>query len=227
MDTYAQQVTSIGASQIDDQLVRITYDLLEELPGQIFTVYLFSSANNYELPLLYVNGDVGEGILPGKNKSIDWDISQELVAFDGDLTFEVRALLTFSPLKVSYPTEGSIRRGTPQSITWLGSNSSEYVDVELFRDDRKVSTIVRTQNDGEYLWNIPIDTKPGQGYTVKISSTSSTQFDQGGYFSINRKIPLFVKFIPLAVAVPVVILLTESGGSSGPRVLPAPPDTPD
>ena len=222
----AQQVVNIEASQLDDQTVRVTYDLEGELPGQLFTVRLFSSANNFQLPLIFVSGDVGEEITAGKGKSIDWDIGQELVAFEGDLTFEVRALITFSPIEVTAPAQGAVRRGSTHTITWLGSNLSEYVDIELFRDDQKVSTVVRTQNDGSFAWTVPMDIKPGQGYTIKVSSTSSTQFDLGGYFSIRRKFPLVLKAVPVALIVPVIILITE-GGDSSPVILPGPPDTPD
>ena len=222
----AQQVANIEATQLDDQTVRVSYDLQGELPGQLFTVRLFSSANNFQLPLIFVTGDVGEEITAGNGKTIDWDISQELVAFEGDLTFEVRALITFSPIEVTAPAQGSMRRGTTHDISWLGSNLSEYVDIELFRDDKKVRTIARTQNDGSFSWTIPIDVKPGQGYTVKVSSTSSTQFDQGGYFSIRRKVPLVLKALPVALIVPAIVILTD-GGESRPEILPGPPDTPD
>ena len=223
---YGQQVANIEATQLDESTIRVNYDLEGELPGQLFTVRLFSSANNFQLPLIFVTGDVGQEITAGKGKSIDWDISQELVAFEGDLTFEVRALITFSPIDVTFPAQGAVRRGTTQGITWLGSNLSEYVDIELFRDDKKVRTIARTQNDGGYEWTIPLDVKAGQGYTVKVSSTSSTQFDQGDYFSIRRRVPLLLKAVPAALVVPAVILILDGGGS-GPEILPRPPDTPD
>jgi hypothetical protein len=223
---HGQQVNNIEATQLDENTIRVSYDLEGELPGQLFTVRLFSSANNFQLPLIFVSGDVGEEIAAGKGKSIDWDIAQELVAFEGDLTFEVRALITFSPIDVTFPDQGSIRRGTTQQITWLGSNLSEYVDIELFRDDKKVSTIARTQNDGSHAWTIPQDVKAGQGYTVKVSSTSSTQFDQGDYFSIRRRVPLLLKVVPAALIVPAVILILDDGGS-GPEILPRPPDKPD
>ena len=223
----AQQVVNIQASQLSDTVVRVTYDLQTELPGQLFDIQLFISANDFALPLIYVEGDVGPDIPGGRNRFIDWNVARELIAFDGDLVFEVRAKLTFSPVQVTNPVSGGVRRGTTQKITWLGSNPENYVDIELFRDDRKIRTISRTSNDGSYQWVVPMDAKPGQGYSIKISSTSSTQFHQGGYFSVKRKIPLAIKLIPLAVAAPLVIILTDDGGSSGPRILPAPPDNPD
>ncbi len=223
---YGQQVVNIEATQMDDQSIRVSYDLEGELPGQLYTVRLFSSANDFQLPLIFVTGDVGEGITAGKGKTINWDVSQELVAFDGALTFEVRALITFSPIEVTHPDQGSMRRGTANEITWLGTNLSEYVDIELFRDDKKVRTVARTQNDGAYSWTIPIDVKPGQGYTIKVSSTSSTQFNKGGYFSIRRRVPLMLKAVPVALLVPAIILILE-GGDSSPEILPGPPDTPD
>ena len=224
---FPQKVSNIQAKQLDDQIVRISYDLQAELSGQLFFVELYSSANDFKLPLLYVEGDVGEDIPGGTNRFIDWDISKELVSFEGDLVFEVRAELSFSPIRLTHPSGGAQRRGTELNISWLGSNPKEYVDIELFRNGSKIRTIARTPNDGKLDWEIPMDAAPGQGYSVKISSTSSTQFHQGESFAIKRKVPLLVKIIPLAAVIPVVIILTDDGGSSGPRILPAPPDQPD
>lgn len=223
----AQKVTNIRATQIESELVRISYDLQEEVPGQLFTVQLFSSANDFNLPLVYVQGEVGENIKAGIDKFIDWDISKELIAFDGDLTFEVRALLTFSPVKLSYPVKGSISRGKTHTITWEGNNPNEDVDIELFRDRKKIGTIAKTTNDGSFEWDVPVTLKPGRGYSLKISSTSSTQFDRGGKFNIRRRVPLLVKVVPLAAIVPAIIILSDGGGSTGPRILPTPPNNPD
>ncbi len=223
----AQQVTNIEARKLNDQIVRVTYDLIGELPGQLFTITLYSSVNDFKLPLQYVEGDVGEDVETGRNRFIDWDISKELVAFDGDLTFEVRAVLVFSPVKLNYPVSGSLRRGSTQTITWLGGSGDQFVDIELLRNDRKIRTIARTRSDGVHEWTVPPTLKPGPGYSIKVSSTSSTQSDRGGYFSIKRRVPLLVKLIPLAAIVPAAILLLDDDGTSGPRILPEPPDPPD
>jgi len=221
-----QQVTNINANQLDANIVRVAYDLEGEVPGQFFTVRLFNSTNQYGLPLEYVDGYVGERVEAGLNKFIDWDISKELVAYQGELTFEVRAELTFTPISVAFPEKNTITRGKQQIITWRGTNTGEQVDIQLYRDGRKLSTIANTINDGQYEWEVPYSAKPGKGYSVKINSTSSSQADTGTEFSIHRKIPLLVKLIPFVVITPIVINLTHEE-PPGPKILPSPPNTPN
>ena len=195
-NTWAQQVTNIHATQLNESTVRVAYDLEGEVPGQMFTVSLFNSTNNYDLPLEYVDGYVGEQIEAGVNMFIDWDISKELVAYEGELTFEVRAELTFTPIRVSFPETKKVSRGKQHLISWKGTNTNDRVDIQLYRNDKKVASITKTVNDGQYEWDVPYSAKPGKGYSVKISSTSSSQSSTGGEFSIQRKIPLFLKLIP-------------------------------
>ncbi len=221
-----QQVANITANQLDETIVRVAYDLNGEVPGQLFTVRLYSSTNQFSFPLEYVDGYVGEQVEAGINKFIDWDISKELVAYAGELTFEVRAELTFTPISVAFPEKNTITRGKQHIITWRGTNTGEHVDIQLYRDGRKISTISNTINDGQYEWAVPSSTKPGKGYSVKINSTSSSQTDTGTEFSIHRKIPLLLKLLPFAIITPIVITLTDEGPVE-PKVLPAPPNTPN
>jgi len=221
-----QEVANIKADLLDANIVRIGYDLKGAVPGQLFTVTILSSANQFKLPLEYVDGYVGERVEAGINKFIDWDISKELVAFQGELTFEIRAELTFTPINLTFPGKKSITRGKQHIITWSGTNTGENVDIQLFRGGRKISTIVNTINDGQYEWTIPFSEKPGKGYSVKIFSTSSSQTNTGSEFTIHRKIPLLVKLIPFAILTPIVINLTKEDPVV-PKILPAPPNTPN
>ena len=168
----AQQISNISASQLNETTVRVNYDLKGEVPGQLFKVDLFSSANQFSLPLEYVDGYVGEDVEAGINKFIDWDISKELVAFEGELVFEVRATLTFTPIMVAFPQNTKVARGKQHEISWQGTNTGENVDIQLYRNGSRVATIASTINDGFYEWDVPSSTKPGKGYSVRISSTS-------------------------------------------------------
>ena len=151
---------------------------------------------------------------------------KSLVAFEGELNFEVRAELTFTPISMVFPENTTLKRGKEHFITWKGTNSNENVDIQLLKDGRKIATIGHTLNDGQYEWEIPYSIKPGKGYSVKISSTSSSQSDTGSEFTIHRKVPLLVKLIPLAIITPVVIQLTEEEPVE-PVYLPSPPNTPN
>jgi hypothetical protein len=133
-----QQITNINASLMNESTVRVNYDLQGEVSGQLFRVYLYSSVDQYSLPLEYVDGYVGDDIEAGLNKFIDWDISKELVAFDGELAFEVRATLTFTPISVAFPDKTKIGRGKQHEISWNGTNARDNVDIQLFRNGAKV-----------------------------------------------------------------------------------------
>ena len=219
----AQQISNISASQLNETTVRVNYDLKGEVPGQLFKVDLFSSANQFSLPLEYVDGYVGEDVEAGINKFIDWDISKELVAFEGELVFEVRATLTFTPIMVAFPQNTKVARGKQHEISWQGTNTGENVDIQLYRNGSRVATIASTINDGFYEWDVPSSTKPGKGYSVRISSTSSSQSDTGEEFSIKRKIPMLLKLVPIAIITPVVINLLDEDPEP-PRLLPSPPN---
>jgi len=221
-----QQISNISASQLNDHTIRVNYDLQGEVPGQLYTVSLYCSTNQFTLPMEYVEGFVGENIQAGINNYIDWDLGKELVAFEGDLTFEVRAELTFTPIIMVFPERNGIKRGKQHLITWKGTNTNEQVDIQLLRDGREIGTIANTTNDGQYEWDVPDSAKPGKGYTVKVSSTSSSQTDTGEEFAIRRKIPLLAKLIPLVIITPVVIeLLEEDPVTTSP--LPLPPNAPN
>jgi hypothetical protein len=221
-----QQITNINASLMNESTVRVNYDLQGEVSGQLFRVYLYSSVDQYSLPLEYVDGYVGDDIEAGLNKFIDWDISKELVAFDGELAFEVRATLTFTPISVAFPDKTKIGRGKQHEISWNGTNARENVDIQLFRNGAKVQTIAHTINDGSYDWDVPYSIIPGKGYAIRISSTSSSESDTGNEFTIRRKVPLMFKLIPFVIITPVIIKLTEEEPSE-PKLLPKPPNTPD
>lgn len=226
LQVSGQEISNITASLLNEKTVRVSYDLEGEVPGQMFSVNLFSSTNQFNLPLEFVDGYVGENVEAGINRFIDWDIERELVAYEGELNFEVRAELTFTPISMVFPESSSITRGKQQLITWKGTNTRERVDIQLLREGRKVGTIANTVNDGQFEWEVPYSVKPGNGYTVKISSTSSSQTDTGSEFKVHRRIPLLVKIVPFVIVTPVVIKLAEEPDRP-PQFLPSPPSTPN
>lgn len=228
LGTYAtaQQISNISASLLNENTIRVNYKLEGEVPGQLYKVDLYCSTDNFNLPLEYVDGYVGENVEAGINNFIDWDLSKELVAFEGSLNFEVRAELTFTPISMIFPERAKLSRGKQHLITWKGTNTSENVDIQLLKEGKRVGTIASTRNDGQYEWEIPPSTRPGNGYAVKVSSTSSSQTDTGAEFTIRRKIPLLVKLIPIAILAPVVYELTQET-TQPPQPLPLPPFTPN
>jgi hypothetical protein len=93
----AQQITNIQAS-LDpfDRTVDITYDMnARQGKYDKYTVDLYFSQDGgrtFQGPLKYIDGDLGEGIRPGKGKIATWDCLEEYPSFDGkNVTFKLVA----------------------------------------------------------------------------------------------------------------------------------------
>jgi hypothetical protein len=194
---FAQKITNVRA-KADSSLVTIFYDLEGTAEGQLYRVGLYGSHNNYKTPLIFISGDAGPSLAPGTNRKIQWQ-AKELTSYEGEIVFEVRAILVFSPLKLNtFPV--NFRRGKIYAINWQGGLPTEKVKLELYRDSLKVSDIVSFPNGGKYDWFIPTDTKPGKNYRLRVQSEEKTDnFYVGTPFAIHRKIPLGLKIIPLAL----------------------------
>ena len=74
-------------------------------------------------------------------------------------------------LIVTAPNGGeNWRTGTSHDITW-NDNISAQVKIDLYKAGTFQSTIVSsTFSDGQYPWDIPIDTPPDTDYQIKITS---------------------------------------------------------
>src|ERR1700741_1121448 len=102
----AQQLTNLSARQAGGNDIEISYQLAGP-EGRAFAVALYSSHDNYAAPLKNVEGDVGlNRVIPGPKKVIHWHVMDELKSFNGDLAFEVRAVMLaplFSKISTSTP----------------------------------------------------------------------------------------------------------------------------
>jgi hypothetical protein len=216
----AQRVTNVRA-QAKGNIVIISYDLLGTISGQLFTVSVYSSHNGMVKPLTHVKGDLGENMKPGPNKVIEWGTKKELSNFDGDVTIEVRATLTYSPMRFTSPNRNSLhKRGKSYKVSWLGAIANENLQLELFNDTARVFEINRTPNKGSLEWAIPLNLDPGKNYKYKISSVDNpSNFAYSNTFIIKRKTPTWVKALPLTAVVAGVIYYIISSGSD-----PAPPE---
>jgi hypothetical protein len=229
--SMAQSVLNVRA-EAKGNLVYISYDLKESLPGQLFRVTVFSSHNNMQEPLQYVRGDVGEGVSAG-SRQIEWGAAKELSRFTGELTFKVQAVLTFSPFALQTPRETGIvyRRGRTYQFQWAGGLAGEQLKLELYRDSLPNAVITRTLNTGKYDWEIPVDVQPGDNYRLKVSSLDApNNYRFSPYFTIKRKIPTVLKIMPLGVVAATGVLLIPSrppGIPEDQRELPGNPGLPN
>ncbi len=200
----AQEVSNLRA-ETKGNLVIINYDLAGTMPGQLFEVRVFVLRDGRADSLLYVRGDVGKNVVPGRNKRMEWGAKKEIGVFDNTLAFKVEATLTFSPMVLKNPAKATVwRRGKGHDIAWAGGVENESLQLELWKDSTLSFIITRTANQGNYDWQVPVALAPGDDYKIRLASVAApTNFRFSEPFSVRRKIPLAAKFIPLGLAAAV------------------------
>jgi hypothetical protein len=223
-----QRITNVQAQMVGDY-VSIQYDLAGEIPGQVFEVALYSSHNDFTQPLKQVRGAVGPDITPGRQKAIEWGAQKELTRFTGEVSFEVRANLTYSPIAIQNPQiESVFRRGHAYKLQWKGGLAGEKLRLELIRDGFPNQVIDNVVNTGNYTWRVAEETPIAENYRLKITAQSNNVLNTktSDLFAIKRRIPLVAKFIPagiLAGAVGFWVVGQLGGPATEDPILP-PPD---
>lgn len=224
----AQRVTNVRA-QAKGNMVTITYDLQGTIIGQLYEVAVYSSHNEMAQPLVHVRGEVGKNLKPGTNKLIEWGSMKELGDYEGEIGLEVRATLTFSPIRFTSPKSNSVyKRGNSYKFNWLGALPNENLQLELYSDTARQYEINRTLNKGVYHWEIPLNATPGKMYRLKVSSVDKPDnFTFSNYFTIKRKTPTAWKVAPLGILSGAALYLILKGDKNtlppGEEDLPLPP----
>ncbi len=177
--------------------VVIHYDIEDDRIDRKFTLFLYSSADNYIQPLENVEGDVGVGIPVGGNKTITWHAKEELgETYQGAVALELKgniyipfiALDNFDDYKV-------LKRGKPYEVTWTGGRGDNVLLFELYEEDSKIKVFEERPNVGNTTIVIPKDVKPGH-YRFKISDSRNR--DEVVYtnpFVLRRQVPIALKIV--------------------------------
>ncbi len=195
--------------QKDEDKIIIVYDLVSIDPGSRVTVRVFSSIDDYKVPIS-ASGDIGS-VLPGPNKRIIWQVG-EIVANDYQgILFKFEGQ-TFAGWRIISPTERGMIRGKKNTIKWQGGFEGDQVTIQLLKPgSEEVQDLAQIKNTGTYVWDTPKDLKPGSGYVVRLTSNdNSTEYR----FSIKRKIPLAYYGIPVGVLAIVFVVVSGNSGNN-------------
>jgi hypothetical protein len=159
---------------------------------------------------------VGDGIVPGKSKTIEWNIAEELVTYRGQISFRLKGEVTATALSFQLPAANStIRTGKVAGIEWKGGNKTAQVKLELLQGGRVIRSIHEGSNSGKYAWSVPKDLEKGT-YNLRISAASENVVS--GPVVVKSPLPLWVKLSPVVVAgVVVVLILTKPTDPTGPQ----------
>jgi len=215
---HCQEVENIQV-QVKGHLIVVSFDLTSADPSIKYKIDLFSSHDDFQTPLTAVTGDVNEDIIPGSGKQIFWTPREELPGnFNQEIQFKIvsEAMvppIDIEPFIITQPLAGSnFKRGKKLELRWTGSNPGNEVKFELFRDGQKVTDLNQIQNQGFYTWQIPIKTKVGKGYSIKLTDASDPRVS--GFseeFTLKHKLPTVVKLIPI-LAIGIVVTVMTTGG---------------
>ena len=217
-----QNLTDLSAIQQGNEVL-VNYHLDAE-QGKAYTITLYSSADNFARPLQLVTGDIGnKRVLPGIYKTIKWRVLDELKTFDGDISFEIRAVPAVPLFSNITSSLAKVKRGKEVTISWAGGLPKEQVVIELLNGDQAVPLGTTTANTGSIPFAVPSNMKTGN-YKIRLSQAG--ELIDGNSFMVQSKYPIWMKVVPLVVVGGVVAALS-GGGGAGPGPNPTKDDFPD
>ena len=202
----AQSIDNINVQVSGDKVV-INYDLKHDNPSEKFQLKIYSSANGFSDHLIMVKGDVGDRIIPGKNKQIVWYARQELGEFKGEVTMEIRLFESKTSFYILNPyARTSVKRASELQLNWSGGLVNDKLEIDLYKDGKRLRSIGNNiENTGDLKWTILSDIKPGSKYQVKLQSSEDPTINAfSGNFSIKRKVPLLAKIGPIILVGAIV-----------------------
>jgi hypothetical protein len=92
--------------------------------------------------------------------------------------------------------KSSYKRGKEYPFSWQGGRPADQVTLDLYKGDKKVSSVFTGANKGNTQALIPSQARPGSDYTMRISENGNEAV-QSSKFKIKRRTPFILK--PLAV----------------------------
>jgi len=206
--TFGQTIENIRTQKDEDKII-IIYDLESIDQGDKVIVSIFSSLDNFVLPLTDVSGDLGI-VSPGPNKRIVWKVGEKIANDFQGISFRFKQE-KFIGWKILNTTSTNFTRGKSNMIRWEGGNTNDIVTIQLVKPGLEVQDLLQTKNKGLFTWNTPKDFKPGNGYAIRISSGENSIEHR---FSVKRKVPIGYFGIPVGLAAILVVVLGNSGGSN-------------
>lgn len=225
----AQEIRNVDVRLERDNVI-ITFDLSpKESVKERFDIEIYSSRDNYQTPVKVSEGNTKD-VRPGNALQYIINAKEHFTGYQGELDFDVRATLTFSPVTFIEPYQDmTYKKGDFVRVAWRGGFTNDNYAISLYKGDNKVSYINSIVKTNDYLWNMPKGTKAGK-YHFQLESNSSKELTAKSYeFVIKRKIPIAIKILPIVAAGVGVYFLTSGGGSESggaTYALPNPPDPP-
>lgn len=219
------QEFSIKQIEVGGDLLTLHYDLIDTVKDHTYSIYVYSSKDNFLSPLQKIAGDAGLEVRPGLNRKVVWSAKEELgTDFKGEIELEVRGRLYIPFIRFEgFRDVEQRKRGVPFLVKWSGGTRQNILNFQLYLSDKLKHTFPNAPNNSEHKITIPVSVKPGKGYYFKISDTKNKdQVVNTPTFEIKRRYPLALKMLPiLAVGGAIYFLLPDTE-----KPIDGPPDPP-
>ncbi|MFZ6010094.1 MAG: Ser-Thr-rich GPI-anchored membrane family protein [Bacteroidota bacterium] len=214
----AQKLSVSKIEILRDKLI-VHYSLDDANPNHNYQVSLYSSKDNFATPLTKVTGDVGTEVKPGVEKKIEWSIVQELGAYKGSISVEVRAGVFVPIVKLSgFNAERKYKRGRTYPLLWTSGSMGGQIDIDLYEGQNRIHSDRNIPNTGKYEYAVPGSVKPGNDYRLKFTNTRNRdEYIFSPAFRIVPRIPFALKAGALLVVVGgTAAVVSGAGGSKDP-----------
>jgi hypothetical protein len=222
---YAQEFALKKIELISDGMV-LHYDLTDTMRSKKYTIDLYSSADNFVIPLREVSGDVGLEVAPGFDRKITWNSKKELGPnFHGEVELEIRGRAYVPFIRFTSLDEGRVvKRATPMLLTWSGGSRQSILNFAIYKGSQLAAIVPNVPNSGNHEVMMPAGLKPGKDYYFLITDTKNKdQVMRTPTFEIQRKIPLGIKAAAAGVGLCVAAIIASN---AGPNDLDGPPPLP-
>jgi hypothetical protein len=218
---------SLLAQRIDNlrtffngERVVVTYDLEAPDDTQHYRIDLYSSHDNYTVPLTHVTGHVGYNVVAGKGHRVIWDALNALpIGFNREVTIKVRGTvqLAVDPLQ-----QTTYKRGRDISLQWHGGIPEDKVNIMLVRGTEDYKSLAEgVSNSRTYSWKIPKSLRAGKDYSIRVTKANDpAELSKSNVFSIKPQIPLWAKGLVIVGVGAGVWLATQGGENEEPDLPP-------
>jgi len=196
---YSQTITNFQA-RTEGNKVYITYDLSSNTTDDKFTIELRNSINNYTSILKEVTGDIGPDQVPGTGKTITWDAYKEQGKYTGSVSFDLTAILTFSPLSITQPTASTgVKLGKNLKVAWTGGDKTRSLKMAILQGNTTITEVPDVGSSGQYSWYVPKTLSKGDNYQIKLfDPTTPGNSAMSAEFKL-KKTSILVYIIPAAL----------------------------
>lgn len=224
----AGQNIEISGIAVNKKQIIVTYNLYDSIPGNAYIIRVYSSWDGYTQPLS-ATGDFGLDVKTGLNKQIILPLPADSLLHK-PLALEIRGRLFIPFINTSAINQyREFKRQTNYNLNWTGGSAQNILVFDLYnKKNQKVYAFTDIGNSGHHTFRFPTHIKPGSYYFRISDSKNEDEVVTTRPFFIKRKVPLWLKAIPvLGTGALAVILLSNSQNSQGAGELPAMDKLPD